>query len=40
MAIHQEKERSHRNCGFEAYDEASGKNPGTIDPLGGAKWTP
>lgn len=37
---HHKKERTHRNAGFVAYDEASGEHPGTTDPLGGAKWTP
>lgn len=32
---HQEKERSHRSGGLQAYDEALGEYSGTIDPLGG-----
>lgn len=36
----QEKERSHRDVGSEACDETSGEYSGTIDPLGGVKWTP
>ena len=40
VAINWKKERSHRNGGFEAYDEASGEHSGTIDLLGEAKWTP
>lgn len=35
MVTGSEKERTHRNKGFEAYDEALGELSGTIDPLGG-----
>lgn len=35
MVVCAERERTHRNCGFKAYDEALGELSGTIDPLGG-----